>query len=437
MNLIRWVLPVVLAVLPLQAAQAGLADNLASQDARKREKALSKFRDMWSDKRPQVLSDIASDYKSETRLDKKETLARALVNLSCGILGWNDHENEWPDAFDAIKLVAETNPTIAADAFPTLLARAKDPGQSDRLRHAAKARLTLQSLGKGIVPKILDALKEENAQEDVVLYELPGGVAYPRSHLIVDLESMLEILLGQEGLDLAARQQGYKGWQDRQGQRAKNRADDEATQAKEERERVSETIRLAKAGDANAQNDLGAMYIQGKGVKDDYGEAFKWLTKAHANGVPEAERNLYALLRREIMAEMVAEDVKWGKQPLDFMMPLPAVLGKLYHREKPLWVFVDAGWAFSSAYAKREYVSKLLVIVRRYPLKVDAITIRHWSRDNKVRELTYAEAPWAKAIFGDSLQTMAAEALVPNLPRGVQPEAPLEREIGPDSAAPQ
>lgn len=431
MRLTRWVLLVLLAALPFQVAHAGLADKLASPDTDKREKALKKFNDMWPEDEVAFFASLTKDFKDETRSDKKETLAHALTNLSCGILSWIDHQNRWADAFDGIKLVAASNPDIAADAFPTLLARMKAPGEGDPLRHYAKARLTLQSLGKGIAPKVLATLKEENAQEEAVLYEI-DGVPYPRSHLIVDLEGVLYDLLGQEGLDLAARQQGFKSWQDRQGKRAKKRENDENTQARQERESYSEVARLAKAGDANAQNELGTMHIEGKGVKQDFGEAFKWLAKAQAKGSPEAEQNLYALLRREIMSEMAAEDVKPGKQPLNFMMPIPGVLGKLYNRERPLWVFVDATWEFSGAYAKREYVSKLLSIVRRYPLKIDAITIRHWGHDNSVRELTYIEAPWKRVIFGDTLKTMTAEAIAPNLPRGVKPEAPQEAEMAPE-----
>lgn len=426
MKPMRWALIFLLAVVSTQVTHAGLADKLASPDADKREKALKKFNDMWPEDEAAFFASLTKDFKDETRSDKKETLAHALTNLSCGILGWIDHQNRWADAFDGIKLVAASNPDIAADAFPTLLARMKAPGEGDPLRHSAKARLTLQSLGKGIAPKILEALKEENAQEEAVLYELPGGVPFPRSHLIVDLEGVLYDLLGQEGLDLAARQQGFKSWQDRQSKRAKKRENDENTQARQERESYSEVIRLAKAGDANAQNELGTMHIEGKGVKQDFGEAFKWLAKAQAKGSPEAEQNLYALLRRDIMSEMVAEDVKWGKQPLNFMMPIPGVLGKLYNRERPLWVFVDAGWAFTSAYEKREYVLRLLRITRRYPLKIDAVTIRHWGEDNQVSELAYVEAPWTKVIFGDTLKTITAENIAPHLPKGLTPVAPQE-----------
>ena len=42
--------------------------------------------------------------------------------------------------------------------------------------------------------------------------------------------------------------------------------------------------KAAEQGDAEAQTNLGAMYSNGRGVKQDYAESVKWVTKAAENG---------------------------------------------------------------------------------------------------------------------------------------------------------
>jgi len=49
---------------------------------------------------------------------------------------------------------------------------------------------------------------------------------------------------------------------------------------------------LAEKGNANAQNDLGWMYEQGKGVTKDFKEAMKWYRSAAEQGSPQAQYNL-------------------------------------------------------------------------------------------------------------------------------------------------
>ena len=44
------------------------------------------------------------------------------------------------------------------------------------------------------------------------------------------------------------------------------------------------TKELAEGGDAEAQNNLGAMYYNGEGVPQDYKEAVKWQRKAAEQG---------------------------------------------------------------------------------------------------------------------------------------------------------
>ena len=47
---------------------------------------------------------------------------------------------------------------------------------------------------------------------------------------------------------------------------------------------------LAEQGNADAQNNLGAMYDKGQGVPQDYKEAFNWYRKSAEQGDAEARR---------------------------------------------------------------------------------------------------------------------------------------------------
>ena len=49
---------------------------------------------------------------------------------------------------------------------------------------------------------------------------------------------------------------------------------------------------LAKQGDADAQNNLGVMYEEGKGVSQDYETAVKWYTLAAEQGDADVQNNL-------------------------------------------------------------------------------------------------------------------------------------------------
>ena len=49
---------------------------------------------------------------------------------------------------------------------------------------------------------------------------------------------------------------------------------------------------LAEGGNPSAQTNIGVMYYQGRGVKQDYKEAIRWYSMAAANGYPDAEYNL-------------------------------------------------------------------------------------------------------------------------------------------------
>ncbi len=49
---------------------------------------------------------------------------------------------------------------------------------------------------------------------------------------------------------------------------------------------------LANQGDADAQNNLGALYYHGKGVPEDDAKAVKWFRKAAEQGDADAQNNL-------------------------------------------------------------------------------------------------------------------------------------------------
>jgi TPR repeat protein len=62
---------------------------------------------------------------------------------------------------------------------------------------------------------------------------------------------------------------------------------------------------LAEQGNAQAQNGLGAMYYNGKGIAQDFKEAVKWYRLAAAQGYASAQVNLGAMYYE---GQGVAED---------------------------------------------------------------------------------------------------------------------------------
>lgn len=56
--------------------------------------------------------------------------------------------------------------------------------------------------------------------------------------------------------------------------------------------RMKELMNKAEAGDADAQQTLGACYVNGQGVPQDYVKAFQWFTKSARRGNAKAQYNL-------------------------------------------------------------------------------------------------------------------------------------------------
>lgn len=53
-----------------------------------------------------------------------------------------------------------------------------------------------------------------------------------------------------------------------------------------------ENLQAAEQGDADAQNNLGAMYAEGQGVRQDDTEAVRWFRQAADQGLAQAQNNL-------------------------------------------------------------------------------------------------------------------------------------------------
>ena len=78
--------------------------------------------------------------------------------------------------------------------------------------------------------------------------------------------------------------------------------------------RISE---LSK-GHAGAQSNLGAMYIQGKGVSQDYAEVVRWWRLAADQGYASAQVNLGVMYGTgEGVPEDDAEAVRWYRLAAD------------------------------------------------------------------------------------------------------------------------
>jgi uncharacterized protein len=72
---------------------------------------------------------------------------------------------------------------------------------------------------------------------------------------------------------------------------------------------------LAAEGDSTAQNDLGFMYDEGKGVTKDYTEALRWYRLAAAQGHATAQKNLGRMYEEGKGAKQdYAEAIKWYRQ---------------------------------------------------------------------------------------------------------------------------
>ena len=69
---------------------------------------------------------------------------------------------------------------------------------------------------------------------------------------------------------------------------------------------------LAEQGDAVAQNNLGLMYANGRGVPEDDAEAVRWFRMAAEQGNPDAQNDLEIMYTNgRGVPEDDAEAVRW------------------------------------------------------------------------------------------------------------------------------
>lgn len=189
--------------------------------------------------------------------------------------------------------------------------------------------------------------------------------------------------------------------------RARNqrRRENEAT-ARAEKDAFEKHLAAAQRGDPESQNAVGVMYYQGNtAVKADRAKALSWFKKAARKDDASALRNICALMGEEISEKLAVgnRDVICVRHPRrDDIFPPPMFLGKVNSKREPLLVYVDRGWGLSGMYSQMQYMAKLLRIVQKYPIGIDAITVQTWLDKSRTRELAYTEAPWEKILFGDT-----------------------------------
>jgi TPR repeat protein len=74
----------------------------------------------------------------------------------------------------------------------------------------------------------------------------------------------------------------------------------------------------AAGGDADAQNNLGFMYANGKGVPKDYAEAARWFRKAADQNYPDAQNNLGVMYNNgQGFPRNYAEAILWYRKAAD------------------------------------------------------------------------------------------------------------------------
>ena len=76
--------------------------------------------------------------------------------------------------------------------------------------------------------------------------------------------------------------------------------------------------KAAELGFADAQNNLGSMYVQGQGVPQDYAEAIKWYRKSAEQGNASAQYNLGSMYDNgQGVPRNYAEAAKWYRKAAD------------------------------------------------------------------------------------------------------------------------
>ena len=94
-----------------------------------------------------------------------------------------------------------------------------------------------------------------------------------------------------------------------------------------------ETLQLTERGNAQAQFNLGMMYENGQGVRQDNAEAVKWYQQAAAQGLAQAQSNLGVMYyNRRGVRQDDAEAVKWFQQAAEQgYAPAKVLFGTIYN----------------------------------------------------------------------------------------------------------
>ena len=100
----------------------------------------------------------------------------------------------------------------------------------------------------------------------------------------------------------------------------------------------------AEAGEPNAQFNLGVMYLEGKGVPQNYAEAANWFKKAGEQGEATAQFNLGIMHYKGLgMPKNYAEAINWLRKSADNgVAKSQAMLGAIYDEEGDLKDEVEA-----------------------------------------------------------------------------------------------
>lgn len=121
---------------------------------------------------------------------------------------------------------------------------------------------------------------------------------------------------------------------------------------------VSEILKLAEAGNPNAQNQLGVLYSEGRGVPQNYLEAKDWFKKAADQGHADAQVNLgtlYSLGQGATFSDQMA--LFWFQKAAEQRNALAfAKLGMMYERGRGVpQSLVDAHmwYNLSAAYGEK------------------------------------------------------------------------------------
>jgi TPR repeat protein len=85
---------------------------------------------------------------------------------------------------------------------------------------------------------------------------------------------------------------------------------------------INEVVRMwrleADQGHATAQSNLGFMYANGQGVKQDHGEAVRWYRKSADQGIAEAQANLgFMYANGQGLKQDHGEAVRWYRKSAD------------------------------------------------------------------------------------------------------------------------